>query len=175
MKTNNVLRLIPSLAALFSAIVLAGCSGSMETMLEDYNSKYTQGAAGTISYNGTGPGEDGFDESAMLAEKYDVRSDGTLNLYAPPRCASYNWSMEQIKEETTKSIYGGYTITTSYNKVSFSLSNGTTTSTQGFILYVPSSSLDVGTYRLTLKVTDEEGNEYTDKCILVIYYMATGA
>lgn len=170
MKTKSLYK--SALMLLASIFILAGCSQSMDEMLSNYNSNYSQNSSS--SYTGIGPGEEGFEENAMLAEKYDVRSDGTLNLYAPPRCASYDWSIEEIKKTSVQSVYGP-AITTSYNKVSFSLSNGTSSSTQGFILYVPTSNLDVGTYRITLKVTDEEENEYTDKCILVIYYMAPGA
>ena len=43
--------------------------------------------------------------------------------------------------------------------------------TRAFSLYVPSSNLETGTYKLVLTVTDKEGNSYTDDCIVIIYFM----
>lgn len=156
------------IAFIFSTI-FTSCSNSMDDVVSSYNSRYQQGTMGTSLANGIAPGEAGFVESEMLAAKYDVRNNGTLNLFAPPRCNSYSWELVSIQTETTKNGYGQTTVSTIEKNVSFILSNGTTKNTREFVLYVPTSKLESGSYKITLTVTDKEGNKYTDSCLLLVY------
>lgn len=169
----------PQFLKIFSILIIfsifESCSNDIDAMIDDYNSNFNKQSNSTVNdvgFSSLSPGDDGFDEAAMLEEKYDVRSDGTLNLYAPPKCASYKWSMTEIKKTTTTGLYGTTITSATESSVSFTLSNGSSSTSRAFILYVPTSGLSVGTYRISLSVTDEEGTEYKDSCILVIYFMS---
>lgn len=155
------------IAFIFSTI-FTSCSNSMDDVVSSYNSRYQQGTMGTSLANGIAPGEAGFVESEMLAAKYDVRNNGTLNLFAPPRCNSYSWELVSIQTETTKTGYND-TVSVIEKSVPFNTSNGTTKNTREFVLYVPTSKLESGSYKITLTVTDKEGNKYTDSCLLLVY------
>lgn len=159
-----------SFFALFSFFLIpfSSCSNSIDDLVESYNSKYQQGMGGYDSASGIAPGEEGFAAEKMLASKYFIRSDGTLNLYAPPRCESYKWSLSKIETETKIGVFGNPVDVKVEKEVSLSLSNASTSS-RGFVLYVPTSSVEIGTYKLSLTVTDKEGTEYTDSCVLVVY------
>ena len=61
--------------------------------------------------------------------------------------------------------------TTIEKNIICNLANGSSMTTRAFSLYVPSSNLKTGTYKLALTVTDKEGNSYTDDCIVIIYFM----
>lgn len=61
--------------------------------------------------------------------------------------------------------------TTIEKNIICNLANGSSMATRAFSLYVPSSGLKTGTYKLALTVTDKEGNSYTDDCIVIIYFM----
>lgn len=160
-----------SFFAFFSVLftLFFSCSNSIDDLVENYNSKYQQGTSGYDSANGLAPGEEGFVAEEMLASKYFIRSDGTLNLYAPPRCESYKWSLSKIEIETAIGVLGDPVDIKLEKEVSFNLSNGSTSSSRGFVLYVPTSSVEIGTYKLSLTVTDKEGTEYTDSCVLIVY------
>lgn len=155
------------IAFIFSTI-FTSCSNSMDDVVSSYNSRYQQGTMGTSLANGIAPGEAGFVESEMLAAIYYVRNDGTLNLFAPPRCNSYSWELVSIQTETTKTGYNDIASVIE-KSVPFNTSNGTTKNTREFVLYVPTSKLESGSYKITLTVTDKEGNKYTDSCLLLVY------
>lgn len=153
------------------ATAFAGCSTSLDDMMDNYNSNFTSNDNYTTTTAGIAPGEAGFAEGAMLSEKYFVRSDGTLCLYAPPRCSSYQWKITKLEEVTTTG-QGGIPITSTIEtSISCNLSNGTSMTTRAFSLYVPTSNLEVGTYRLKLTVKDKEGISYEDTCTVIIYFM----
>lgn len=131
--------------------LLAGCSNSVQTMLDDYNSRFTA-IKTEVSLN---PGDEGFDESNMLFRWYYVASDDTLNLFGPYKCNSYNWIVTDpdTNEEVNVNMFAGYT---KYQRE--------------YVTYIPESGLEVPhTYKLTLQVTDKEGNVYTDIAELVLF------
>lgn len=131
--------------------LLAGCSNSVQTMLDDYNSRFTAEEKEKI----LSPGDEGFDEKDMLFLEYYVSYDDTLNLFGPYRCNSYTWTVvdPEIGEEVDIVMFSGHT---KYQRE--------------YVTYIPESGLEAGrTYKLTLRVTDKEGNVYTDVCALVIY------
>lgn len=165
MKPNKIIFMLA--ISIFLAITTS-CY-DVNSALESYNGKYQQGIYGTEVYSGIGPVEEGFDETKMLAEKYTVSDDATLCLSAPPRCASHLWSIKKVTETTTIGLLGQSVSTTSEEDIKCTLSNGSSMTTKDFTCYIPNSGLDVGSYRIMLTVTDEEGNEYSDKCLLVVY------
>lgn len=61
--------------------------------------------------------------------------------------------------------------TTVEKNIICNLANGSSMTTRSFSLYVPSSNLKIGSYKLALTITDKEGKIYTDYCIIIIYFM----
>lgn len=149
----------------------AACSNSVDDMVDEYNGNFEDETKNYKAY-GLSPGDIGFSEEYMLYSKYSVRSDGTLILCAPKNCASYKWELYKLTEKSTTYLtsVGEYVVKkTEEEQVELILSNGTTSTTKLFNLYVPESKLEIGSYKLKLTVTDEEKNEYKDSCSLVIY------
>ncbi len=122
-------------------------------MLNSYNESF-EVVNTNVSPN---PGDDDFVESEMLFTEYYVSCDDTLNIAAPYNCSSYKWVVtdpeDNSGDELDIQMYEDYT------KVQ-----------REFVTYIPDSGLETGiTYRLTLTVTDKDGNSYSDTCGLVIY------
>ncbi len=150
-------------ALIFAVFSVFSCT-DINSMLENYNTNYTSEIKAEKPTSGLAPGDEGFDEEDMLQGEYFVASVGTLVLYAPKNCASYKWSLKQQVEISVNS-----NIVYSEKSVSFALSNGSTDISRAFVMYIPDSGLETGTYKLSLTVTDKEGKSYTDTCSIVIY------
>lgn len=134
-------------------ILAGGCKNSVNSMIDDYNSKYT------INYldpDGPQPGEGRFYEQDMLLDRYFICENETLNLCAPKQCNSYQWELTDPNRRTEDKNFAHLTKNSSYTS-------------QRFVLYVPDSGISTGYYNLRLYVTDKEGHRFTDSCILVIY------
>lgn len=133
-------------------LLLAGCTNNIQTMLDDYNENFAIVNTAALPL----PGDENFDESQMLMTEYYVALDDTLTLSAPFNCSSYDWVVTDPQDNNNVVdivMYGEY--------------NGFQ---REFVTYIPESGLKVGrTYRLTLTVTDADGNLYKDTCGLVIY------
>ena len=151
--------------------VLNSCASSIDDVVDNYNTNFTSMDSTSEKKSGIAPGEPGFDEKNMLSPKYFLRCDGTLSLYAPPGCASYQWKITKVEEVTTTGQMGTVVKTTIEKNIICNLANGSSMATRAFSLYVPSSGLKTGTYKLALTVTGKEGNSYTDDCIVIIYFM----
>ncbi len=149
---------------LILALSFVSCANSVGSMLSDYNSGFSSDVSVKKSSAALSPGDDGFNADNMLRPTYFVASDATLNLYGPEKCASYKWKLLQIAQVTSLNLT--YSVEKS---VAYSLSNGSSETSRAFVLYVPSSGLETGTYKLTLTVTDKEGKEYSDNCKIVVY------
>ncbi len=151
---------------IFSLFLFATCSNSIDSIISDYNSAFESEVSVKKSTSSLSPGDDGFEQENMLKETYFVSNNATLNLYGPKNCASYKWKLLQIEQVTEVNLT--YSVE---RAVSYSLSNGSSETSRAFILYIPTSSLENGTYKLTLTVTDKEGNEYSDNCRIVVYQL----
>ena len=127
---------------IISLILFSTCHTNVQTMLDDYNSHFTN-----APLDPPGPDDPGFDENKMLDHKYYVCIDGTINLSAP-KSASYYWKMTDKNKEIIKT----------YRE-------------KDFRFYLPEafSNLDIGTYTLYLEVQDSKGNVYSDTANLIIY------
>ncbi len=146
--------------------LFSSCSNSIDSLVSDYNSDFDTDVTVTKSSSALSPGDDGFSADNMLKETYFVNSTATLNLYAPVNCSTYKWKLLQIEQVTELNLT--YSVE---RAVSYSLSNGSSETSRAFILYIPTSGLEAGTYKLTLTVTDKEGNEYSDNCRIVVYQL----
>ena len=151
---------------IFFSLLFASCSDSIDSILSDYNSDFDTEVSVKKSGSSLSPGDDGFCADEMLKETYFVSRTATLNLYGPKNCSSYKWKLLQIEQVTELNLT--YSVE---RAVSYSLSNGSTEASRAFILYIPTSGLERGTYKLTLAVTDKEGNEYSDNCRIVVYQL----
>ncbi len=151
---------------IFLSFLLASCSSSIDSIISDYNSGFDTEVSVKKSTSSLSPGDDGFTADDMLKETYFVSSTATLNLYGPQNCASYKWNLLQIEQVSELNLT--YSVE---RAVSYSLSNGSSETSRAFILYIPASGLETGTYKLTLTVTDKEGNEYSDNCRIVVYQL----
>jgi len=147
------IRFIPLLILL---LLLVGCKYNIDSMLGDYNSQFQ--IENPTSESSPSPGDTDFDESLMLFDTYCIGSNETVNLAAPYRCDSYSWVV-------TDPIEGeDYEVPVKY------FDGSTECHQRLFVAYIPDSGLKAGrTYKLTLTVTDKEGNAYKDICELVIY------
>lgn len=135
-------------------LLITGCKSGMDSMLEDYNGNFTVDY--DVMNQFPSPGDPDFDEKQMLWETYCVGSHETVNLAGPYKCDSYNWVVTDPlnDEEVTVKYFDGTYICNQ----------------RQFVTYIPESGLEIGkTYRLTLTVSDKDGNLYSDVCELVIY------
>ena len=134
-------------------LYMGGCSGSLQSILNEYNSYYTPTKDPRVPLK---PGEEGFSASEMLFPSYYVCEDGSVNL-AAPESASYKWTLnDKDNNDLTSSL-------------KFYESCGP--QQQDFRFYLPLAypELAVGTYKITLEVTDATGITYSDTALLVIY------
>lgn len=168
---NFIKKILFSFSAIFFIGALNSCTSSIDDVVNNYNTNFSNTDSPSEESSGIAPGEPGFNEKNMLSPKYFLRCDGTLSLYAPPRCSSYQWKISKIEESTTTGQMGTIVKTTVEKNIICSLANGSSMTTRSFSLYVPSSNLNNGSYRLALTVTDKEGKIYTDDCIIIIYFM----
>ncbi len=148
---------------IFFSFLFASCSDSIDSILSDYNSDFGTEVKLKNSTSDLSPGDEGFCEEDMLKAVYYVSTKETLNLFAPKNCASYKWNLLEVK--TVETIYSVWTVE---KAVSYNLSNGSSDTSRAFMLYVPDSGLEKGTYKLTLTVTDKEGKEYSDTTSIVV-------
>ncbi len=147
----------------FHSLFILSCSDSISSVLTDYNSDFKQEPTITIPQTDLSPDDANFVSSNMLANKYFVPTNGTLNLYAPSTSQTYKWNLLEL-EETGETVQK-----TEERQISYNLSNGSTDSSRAFILYIPTSLLTVGTYKLTLTITNKEGKEFSDSCSIIVY------
>jgi len=129
-------------------------------MIEQYNGgfkeAYTTLTETSLATNSLSPGDDGFDEKDMLRDEYFMYEDATLILAGPPNnVVSYIWIV--------------YDPDNDFKEIEINTVNGKT-DTKDFVIYLPDSGLKVGhTYKLTLKIKDRWGVDYSDSCSLVVY------
>ena len=137
------------------------CSNSLDDMVDDYNGGFTKDNTETEEDSAEEtlyPGDDGYDQTEMLFEQYFLASDETLNLFAPSSKKSateYSWTLTQPSDTSKGSNFAV-------------LFQGTTYTSRRFVLYVPESTLEEGTYKLVLTV-ETAGKSYTDSCAIIIY------
>lgn len=132
------------------SVSITSCNNSMQTMLDDYNKHFLPAET---DIDPILPGEEGFIESNMLFSQYTVCEDGSVNLSAP-ESSSYKWVITNKNKEPITNI-------SFYNKSGYR--------NKDFRFYLPKNNIKVGSYTISLTVTDSEKNEYSDSCLLIVY------
>lgn len=146
------------------AFLVIGCSNSVQTMLEDYNSNFTV-THEVDDYVPPSPGDPDFVEDEMLYRIYYVSDEDVLNLYAPFNCDRYEW----VVIDPELYVAPGF----SPIKIELKMYNGADAASREFIAYIPESIdekiIETGhTYKLTLNVW-KRGVKYSCTTQLVIY------
>ena len=137
---RRIRKIVPVIIAL--SLLLAGCGGGMDYMVEEYNSRF-----GIHDDRYRLLGDLGYDENDMLEPEYHVDSTHTLNIPVPQvKGASYQWDLYK-DGKVVQADYDG--------------------SHHTFQLYLP-GNLGVGTYQLRLTVT-VDGKEYRDTALVTVH------
>lgn len=146
-----------------TGITLSSCNNNVMVMLENTNSHFS----GKVEpYNNKlKPGDEGFDENAMLMSKYYVGTRMSLALSAP-EAASYYWTLFSLKKIESAIWIGADEV----ERTEFALPSSVDCFKKTFGFYVPEvPGLVPGTYELLLVVTDSKGMTYMDSCEIIVY------
>lgn len=169
-----------SLSLLIPAVLFFSCKNNVNTMIDDYNGHFEPATNMSKIKN---PGDSGFTSERMLDDFYSVSSEGSINLAAPYKCQSYEWTFYKSKNSKKRIGDFGESINiTDYEEITDKLYyyNGSGRDKREFRVYVPLSQLakneylGAGTYVLTLKIVGNDGITYTDRATVVIYEQIYG-
>ena len=147
---------------------LAACSNSTSSVMQSYDSKFPVKSDGDDDTYKPGIGEVGFDASQMLDDEYFKSSDGTLQLRGPRNGAFYKWEL-WLQTRVWKDGFEVEPELTLVTLPSVCFQNGSSDSTEYYIVYIPFSGLDPGSYVISLTATSKGGTKYTDSAALIIY------
>lgn len=149
----------------------AACSNSTSDIISSYDSRFPvvnqAEEEEKKKEEKPGIGEVGFKEDEMLDDEYFKSTDGTLQLRGPKNAAFYRW---ELYLQTIVKVEGA----TEYEKTLVTLpagcfQNGSSDTTEYFIVYIPMSGIKPGSYVITLTATSKGGTDYSDSAALVIY------
>ncbi len=153
-----IFMIIMLLTLIFSAV---SCKQNVTTMLEEYNGLF-EGVSDEVL---PVPGDPDFDPDTMLNKYYAIPNHTTFNECAPP---AYTWTWTLYERDGTtvpRSPNAPFGYGRTAARVNYDSRN-----TQMFSLYIPTSKLKIGvTYELELRVSDRQGNVYTDVAEFVIF------
>ena len=176
MKSKTIVLTSALFALCFAGVLLPSCKNDVYTMLEDYNSHYEPATNMDIIIN---PGDKDFKEENMLDPTYFVSAEGSINVAAPYKCQSYEWTFYKIiyHQQGSQSV-----ITSTLEDITAGLDfyPDCGKDKREFRAYVPrsrmsaSEQLVAGTYILHLLVVGDDGNKYKDWCSIVIYDQVYG-
>ncbi len=156
--------------------ICTACKDNINTMLEDYNGHYEPATNMDIICN---PGDKEFKAERMLDPTYFVSAEGSINVAAPYKCSSYDWSFYKIiyNQQGSQSEITS-TLQDITDGLDFYSESGK--DKREFRAYVPrsrisaSEQLKPGTYILHLTVIGNDGKKYKDWCSVVIYEQVYG-
>lgn len=132
--------------AILLIILATGCSGDLDYMIEEYNSRFGIHDDRTLLL----PGDINYDQRNMILEEYHVNVNASLNIPAPRVAdANYKWQM-----------YKGGAEITSLSKTE----NGI----EGANFHLLERNLSEDTYILKLTVT-VAGKTYTDSALVTVH------
>lgn len=147
------------LLTLLIFLLTTACKQSMNTLLDDYNSNFK---VYEEVIEAPCPGDPDFLPAEMLQDEYFVWDDSTLNLCAPNNCGKYSWIISDPDNDYKKVPVHHY--------MQSDESFFEEWEKQTFYINIPDSGLEAGkVYKLTLTVSSEGGDEYTDNAVIVIY------
>ena len=145
MKTN--LSVLFFACVSFAALSFS-CTNGIEQIMDEYNSQFHHVAEENFSE--PVPGDENFNESEILLERYFVNRNASVSLAAPDGCSSYKWTLFSVNTIAKKEVL--------------------VQEEQYFILYIPDAKLVSGrTYVLELSLACADGTIYGDSCELVVY------
>ncbi len=155
--------LLYMLMSIAGGITLSSCQNNVIPMLEKTNKHF---AEKEVPYDTSlKPGDEGFDEKAMLLSNYYVGNRMSLALVAP-EAASYYWSLYSLEKEESAVWVGVDKVL----ETEFTLPLNVDQYGKYFQFYVPEvPNLKIGTYEIVLVVTDNEGNKYMDSAEVIVY------
>lgn len=145
-------------------ILDSSCVNTIDNMLEDYNNsfdkpEYHEEMAEPL------PGDENFQETSMLLEKYPVANDASLTIVAP-KAQTYHWEVYRIVK--TLDTFGGYTAV-DIEKIPVNFPVSVYLDGQSLSFYIPDVNEFIdGTYELRLEVT-AKGKRYKDAAMLIVY------
>ncbi|CAM4173425.1 hypothetical protein [Treponema peruense] len=139
-------------ARIFAFVILPAllfsCTNGIGQIMDEYNSQFHHVAE--ENFREPVPGDENFNESEILLERYFVNRNASVSLAAPDGCSSYKWTLYSVNSIEKKEVLG---------------QEG-----QYFILYIPDAKLVSGrTYVLELSLACADGTIYGDSCELVVY------
>lgn len=155
--------LLYMILSLAGALSLSSCKNNVMEMLDKTNGHFT---AKEVPYDySLNPGDEGFDENAMLMPRYYVGTRMSLALVGP-EAATYYWSLWSL-EKTETSVWVG---ADEVKRTEFAIPRNIDQYSKNFTFYVPEvTGLTPNTYELALVVTDKNGEVYVDTAELVVY------
>ncbi len=161
MKSRSI-KVLTSLLLLL--IFLISCSTDVNTMINDYNTHYTEDTSKADEVQkAPQPGDPDFTEDQLLDNEYFVWEDATLNLAAPESSAEVYWQIYDPDDTTETPLF-------------FHLFGQAAGNTQDvwkgktLTIKILDSELEIDkVYKLTLQIVSKEGKRYSDSAALVIY------
>lgn len=135
-------------ASVILPVLLLSCTNGIGQIMDDYNLQFHHVAEEYFS--DPVPGDENFNESEILLERYFVNRNASVSLAAPDGCSSYKWTLFSVSTIAKKEVL--------------------VQEEQFFILYIPDAKLVSGrTYVLELSLACADGTIYGDSCELVVY------
>lgn len=139
-------------ARIFAFVILPAllfsCTNGIGQIMDEYNSQFHHVAE--ENFREPVPGDENFNESEILLERYFVNRNASVSLAAPDGCSSYKWTLFSVSTIKKTEVL--------------------VQEEQYFILYIPDAKLVSGrTYVLELSLACADGTIYGDSCELVVY------
>lgn len=135
-------------ASVILPVLLLSCTNGIGQIMDDYNLQFHHVAE--ENFSDPVPGDENFNESEILLERYFVNRNASVSLAAPDGCSSYKWTLFSVSIIAKKEVL--------------------VQEEQFFILYIPDAKLVSGrTYVLELSLACADGTIYGDSCELVVY------
>lgn len=155
--------LLYMLLSIAGCLSLSSCKNNIQPMLDKTNGHFK---AEEEQYDDfLIPGDEGFEESAMLNPEYYSGTRMSIVLSAP-EAAYYNWTLYSL-EKTESAVWVG---ADEVKRTEFALPPGIDRYARTFAIYIPEvPDLRPGTYEIKLEVWDTKENYYSDKAQLIIY------
>lgn len=81
-------------AFVICSALLFSCTNGIGQIMDDYNSQFHHVAEENFSE--PVPGDENFNESEILLERYFVNRNASVSLAAPDGCSSYKWTLFSV-------------------------------------------------------------------------------
>ena len=150
----------------------AACSNSATDIISSYDSRFPvvnqTEEEEKKKEEKPGIGEVGFKEDEMLDDEYFKTSNGNLQLRGPRNAAFYKWEL-YLQTIVSDGFGGTQPELTLMTLPAGCFQNGSSDTTEYFIVYIPMSGLKPGTYVISLTATSKGGQKYSDKAAVIIY------